>query len=100
VKELMMETPMLRQLMGAYFHQDWFDEHDDEWATVDDFLAHEPGAVRVADEIDHVLGRAQSELEVREFLRSLGSHYTLEDDTGSYRTWLTQLAAYARKALT
>ena len=92
-----METPMLRQLMAAYFYQDWDLDNEDEWSTVDEFLTEEPGALAIADEIDLVLHRLTTEQEIADFLESAGSFYTPAEG-GSYRAWLTQLAAYAREA--
>ena len=38
----MTTTPALWQFLGAYLHQDWPIEFDDEWATLDRFIEGEP----------------------------------------------------------
>ena len=88
-----MHTPALDNLLGAYFHQDWFDEHADEWATLDDFIEGEPRlAPLLPREIDQVLDEMPTEDEVDTFLRSLGSCYTTTREEGGYRGWLVEIA--------
>ena len=93
-----MKAPALEQLMGAYFHQDWFEEHGDEWATLQDFLDQEPGAAAVADEIPVVLARFESEKALGDFLWSIGSYYTPAEGSRGYRGWLEDIAQHARRA--
>lgn len=90
-----MDTPMLSQLMGAYFHPEWAYDADED-ATVRLFLAEEPGSTGVISEIEQVLAAMPSEDEVRTYLFSLGSYFTPTADEGGYRDWLASIAARAR----
>lgn len=94
-----MDYPALTHLMGAYFHQDWFEEHGDEWATLQDFLDHEPGASAVADEIPDVLARFESEKALGDYLWSIGSYYTPAAGGRGYRGWLEAIAERARRVV-
>ena len=95
----MMDTPALRQLMGAYFHQDWFEEHGDPWATLEDFVHGERALVpSLRPEIDETLRRFDNEEDLAGFLRSLGCSYTAPPGTGGYRAWLEEIARRVRTA--
>ena len=94
-----METPALAQLMGAYFHQDWYEEHHDEWANLDDFLEGESLAPRLPDEVEHVLATFDDDEEIGEYLWSIGSYYVPDPAAGGYRGWLTEIAKRARERL-
>lgn len=88
-----MEAPALENLLGAYFHQDWFDEHGDEWATLEDFIEGEPQlAPLLPREIDRVLDEILTEDAVASFLRSLGSCYTTTLEEGGHRGWLAEVS--------
>jgi hypothetical protein len=89
-----METPMLEQLVGAYFHPDWADDADED-ATVRQFLTEAPGSAGIAEEIDWVLAAMPTEDEVRTYLLELGSCYTPAAGEGGYRDWLRSIAARA-----
>jgi hypothetical protein len=94
-----MNTPALGHLMGAYFHQDWDLDGLDDRQTVEAFVRESPGvAADLPDEVEHVLAQMSDEAQLEAYLEALGCDVLPPD--GSYRTWLTQLAAYARKALT
>ena len=90
-----MDTPMLSQLMGAYFHPEWALDAEED-ATVRLFLAEEPGSTAVISEIEHVLAAMPSEEAVRSYLLSLGSYFTPLADEGGYRGWLASIATRAR----
>ena len=91
-----MDTPALYHLMGAYFHQDWdLDGTEDE--VVDAFLAGEPRfAPLLAREIEAVLETCTTERELEELLDTLGGSYRPDPTSGSYRGFLTRIAARAR----
>jgi hypothetical protein len=91
-----METPALRLLMAAYFHLDWYDEHQDEWANLNDFLTSESLAAQLPADIDRVLNSFASDDEVHRYLDSLGSCYIAEAERGGYRAWLQEIARRAR----
>ena len=95
-----MDTPALAQLVGAYFHQDWMLDHDDEWAVINDFIKGERAlAPQLPDEVASVLIVYSSDPEVQAYLLHLGSCYTTRDPAG-YRGWLTEVARRVREATT
>lgn len=65
----------LRQLMAAYFHQDWWDEYGGAWeSAVDDFARREPHRVAAAtQEIAELLKKAESDEAVGRTLDALGN---------------------------
>lgn len=92
-----MRTPALKLLLGAYFHQDWFDEFADEDAAVDAFVQGEPHLRgQVLAEIDDLLG-SMDEAQVAAYLDSIGCEYLPAGGVG-YRGWLEQIAAHVRSA--
>src|SRR4051794_29245653 len=79
--QVMTETPTLEHLMGAYFHQDWMLDAEDEWEVLDQFLRDEPGdAVALARDIEWTLGRFESEPELESYLDSLGNEFRADRD--------------------
>jgi hypothetical protein len=92
-----MNTPALGHLMGAYFHQDWDLDGLDDRQTVEAFVRESPGlADALPGEVDQVLTHMPDEAQVEAYLEELGCDVLPPD--GSFRTWLTQLAAYTREA--
>lgn len=79
----------LRQLMAAYFHQDFDLEHGtDDWEPVVDlFIRTEshriPGVIR---ELDELLDAPDTDLSTH--LGGLGNYYWPGDEPGATRTWL------------
>jgi len=95
-----VQTPALENLLGAYFHQDWFDEHGDEWATLDDFIDGEPAlAPLLPGEIRQLLAEHADEASLEARLFSLGSCYVTSPTEGGYRGWLTEIARRVTAAL-
>ena len=95
----MLSTPALKQLSGAYYHQDWMLLEEDEWGVLEDFLDHEPSlAPLLAHEIDDVLDQFDSDDEVRDYLFALGSCYTTTAEDGGYRGWLAEVGRRSRSA--
>ena len=93
-----MNTPALDLLLGAYFHQDWYEEHQDEWMTLDDFLDGEPAAARLLPaEIALVLAGYGDDAALGAYLRSRGSFYTTEAGE-TYSAWLTEIARRVQAA--
>lgn len=80
----------LRQLMAAYFHQDWAAEYDgSSEAAVDDFARREPTRVaRAIEEIDSLLATTTTDAELAASLDSLGNNYWPGDAAGAHTTWL------------
>lgn len=88
----------LRQLMSAYFHQDWTVEYDGAWeSAVDDFAQREPDRVAGAiAHIDDLLGAGRTDDEVAQALDDLGSYRHAGDEPGAYASWLRAVAARLR----
>lgn len=76
----------LKYLIGAYFHEDWYHQHESWQDVVDDFLGDNPNRVRaVPDEIDALLISTSTTEELDRQLASLGCAY---DPAEGYRAWL------------
>ncbi|MFC6287605.1 contact-dependent growth inhibition system immunity protein [Nocardioides sp. GCM10027113] len=95
-----MTTPALEHLVGAYFHQDWADEFDDDPdRAVDAFVRDSPTvAPRLPREVDELLLKLSNEDSIHSHLASLGSHFTPAPEDGSYREWLASVANRVRAA--
>jgi hypothetical protein len=95
----MSTHPALELLFQAYLHQDWPDEYGSAWAAVDDFLANEPRAAQLPDEVTALLAEQPSDDGLREaFLDTLDSGYLPEADGFTVRDWLTALRERAQGA--
>jgi len=93
---------MLGSYLGAYLHQDWYDEYPDEWAALDDFLADGPpeNAQVFRADIAALLAEHPAEEDVRRIvLDELGSSCLAEVDGWTYRDWLQALSDHAAKAI-
>lgn len=87
------EYEELRQLLGAYFHQDWHYEFDDEDDLVRGYVegAHRPEkVVELLHEIDKLLAFGLSDYDLREALGVLGSDYY---PSGATNAWLRSMRA-------
>jgi len=88
------EFEELRQLFGAYFHQDWDFEFDDEDDAVRGYVeghAHLPeDVVELLHEIDKLLAFSLSDDDLLEALGVLGSDYY---PSGATNAWLRSLRA-------
>lgn len=92
-----MRTPALKLLLGAYFHQDWFDEFADEDAAVDAFVQGEPHlSGQLQAEVEDLLGTMDEE-QLETYLDSIGCEYLPGEATG-YRGWMGQIATHLRAA--
>ena len=85
----------LRQLMAAYFHQDWWDEYGGMWeSAVDDFAHCEPQRIAgVVQEIAALLESAGSDAAVGQALDDLGNFRDPGDGQDANRAWLVQIRA-------
>ena len=83
----------LRQLMAAYFHQDWWDEYDGSWErAVDDFLRREPHRVAVTiEEITVLLDSGDADSVVGETLDALGNYRHPGEEPDAHTRWLRQI---------
>lgn len=91
-----MDTPRLGTLMGAYFHEDWVDDGDEE-DTVQLFLGEQPGSVEIVPEIDKLLTAMPDEEDVARYVLGLGACYVPGAEEGGYRGWLVSIAARAQE---
>lgn len=90
-----MDTPTLKHLMGAYFHQDFEEVDGGAQQALSAFLADGPDkAAALLREIADVLHRFPAEADVDTFLTGLGCAYWAPPEEGGYRGWLTDIAAY------
>lgn len=95
-----MSTPALKELMAGYFHQDWDTYGPDSRTVVDLYVADDPELARLLpNEVAEVLAEHPDEQTVRILVIDLGCETDALTPSGSYRRWLTELAAYARDAL-
>lgn len=83
----------LRQLMAAYFHQDWYDEYRGSWqSAVDDFARREPDRVGAArEEISQLLAKHPDERALHTALRELGNYCWPGDEPHAYARWLRDI---------
>ena len=80
---------LLRQLIGAYFH----DVYGGVWHTVDAFIADDPiESARLPDEIAWALTAFPTEAATESYVTSLGCSYQPQRGDGGYRGWLTEIA--------
>ena len=86
--------------MAGYFHQDWDSYGPDSRAVTEVFASEWPAlAAQLSDEVDVALAEHGTDEDMEAFLEGLGCQTDAMTPSGSYRTWLTELAAYARDAL-
>lgn len=83
----------LRQLMAAYFHQDWSDEYDGAWTSaVDDFARREPRRiVGTMQEIDELISSSDSDAAVAQALDALGNFRDPGRASDAHITWLREI---------
>ena len=85
----------IEQFFGAYFHQDWPEDHE-SWQGVAEHFAKDSGEQlihQVATAV-HVLSQAAvSDHELSQKLQALGCYYWPGSEAG-FRLWLKELAAY------
>jgi len=92
-------TPALQHLLGAYFHQDWFDEYGNEDAAVDAFVAESQShAPRLSGEVDWALASYPDESDLEQYLDTLGCEYVPRGSV-TYRGWLTAIADRVRTTM-
>lgn len=93
-------TPALAHLVGAYFHQDWFDFYPDEDAAVDAFIAESDDLVAaLPDEIAWVLATFRTAADLEAYLDSQHCDYIPPEGVDAYPAWLTQIADRVRRAI-
>lgn len=85
----------LRDLAGAYFHQDYEDDYPGPDAAVEAFRNHHtPDAVaELVSEIDAILSSPMSEPDVADLWikRYLGSYDPVDRDGITYREWFAHV---------
>lgn len=94
-----MKTPRLKEMMGAYFHEDFFEVHGGVWETVDAYVTDDPiDASKLPNEIDWTLEQYPDEQDLRKYVRGLGCSYRVQPEDGGYRGWLTEIARRVTEA--
>jgi len=95
----MNEYPALRQLIKAYFDEDWSEESGgDPRAVLTMFAVNEPDlAPRLRAEIDALLSKGEGEAAA--VVRSLGPYYDVEGDGLSYAAWLMDVRQEVTRVL-
>jgi hypothetical protein len=93
-----MET--LRQLMSAYFHQDWSDEYGGTWqVAVDDFIRREPDRLSALKlELAELLDSTTDDAALGARLDALGSYYWPGDAAHAHREWVTAIRDHVTSA--
>jgi hypothetical protein len=87
----MADTRELRNLIGAYLHQDWREEYESWEEAVADFAREDVAWVAAASAQLSTLLRDNDELGLKIQLDTLGSYYDPTRAEGSYRAWLTAM---------
>ena len=88
-----MKTPRLKELMRAYFHQDFYAAYGGMWETVDAYVADDPvDSSKLPDEIGWALEHYPHEDELRQYVLELGCEYRVQPEDNGYRGWLTEIA--------
>lgn len=95
------QTPSLAHLVGAYFHQDWFEFYPDEDAAIDAFIAESGDLVAaLPGEIDRVLAMFPGVKELEAYLDSQRCDYIPPEGADAYRDWLRHIADRVRAETT
>jgi len=91
-----VETPALRLLMGAYFHQDWYHDGSEE-EVVELFVQQNARLVpRLVEDVDAILAASRNEAETEAAVVALGPDYDPASRYGGYRAWLQEIGRRAR----
>jgi NifU-like protein involved in Fe-S cluster formation len=83
--------PILYQLFGGYFHQDWKCDHDTEDEVIRTFVAEASSETlsKVKDELKFILRTTQNEDQIQEILfEEIGCSYYYPYAWPSGRAWL------------
>ncbi len=85
--------PKLAQFLGAYFHQDWPQEHPDSPSVVKAYVAQaKPATLKsLQEEIDGLLSESLKEAELGRRLEALGSCFDPASERQTHKAWLTWL---------
>lgn len=84
-----MSYPALELLVQGYLSLDWPEDYANAWAAVDDYVANEPIARHLPDEVAQVIQMAPSEEELRLLVvGELGCGYLPAADGFTMRAWL------------
>ncbi|MEI2808943.1 MAG: contact-dependent growth inhibition system immunity protein [Nocardioides sp.] len=84
-----MNYPALELLTQGYLTLDWPDDYANVWAAVDDYVASEPIAGQLPDEVARVVAMIDSEEDLRALIiGELGCGYLPDSDGFTMTTWL------------
>ncbi len=94
-----MSTPALKLLLGAYFHQDWFEEYGGEAAAVAAFIQESPTlAQQLPAEVEELIRSVGGDNEaIASVLADMGCEFQVQDDE-TYSGWLRDVARRVREA--
>jgi hypothetical protein len=95
------EFPLLRRFFGAYFHEDWHEEHAGTNAAVAAYLRDAPAPVVTASavELDRVLALGLDDASLGRLLRDgFGCNYVPEVDELTPRAWLERVRGQMQPA--
>lgn len=85
--------PALAQLMGAYFHQDFYEVHGGVLEALEDFIKEEPAlASALPNEIEAFLETLSDDAAIHRELRRMGCCVFVGDGAGAYRQWLSEIS--------
>lgn len=87
--------PLLRQLLGGYFHQDWPLDGGSWEEVTDDFIAEStgPSVAATADELRSLLAGQLSDQQLEDTVDELGGSVDPSAFDLSAREWLEAVAA-------
>lgn len=92
-------TPALGHLVGAYFHQDWTAEYDNQAQAVDTFICGSPTwSSPVITEIETLCEALPEERALYEHLLALGCEFGIHSGLETYRGWLTEIVRRVQAA--
>lgn len=95
-----MNYPALELLTQGYLTLDWPDDYADVWAAVDDYVANEPVAHQLSDEVAELIEATPSEAGLNALLiGALGSGYQPQVDGFTTTGWLLAVCERVRVAL-
>ena len=91
----------LEQLMGAYFHQDWWEDRGGEAWVIAAFLRESRRlAQNLPDEIAETLAAFPTDTQLEAHLDGLGCEYTPRPDEGGYSAWLADVGGRVAAGVT
>ncbi len=92
-----MNYPALELLTKGYLTLDWPDDYPNAWAAVDDYVANEPIAGQLPNEVAEVVAMIDSEEGLRTLIiGEFGSGYLPDSDGLTMTSWLLAIGERVR----